>query len=142
MRKLLFLICFFFSISANSNDFTQPLAIKSHKTGEIHQFLVKIAKNSQEKQKGLMFVKNLPDNYGMIFEFEKEQMINMWMKNTKIPLDMIFIDDEKKIIHIQHSTVPESLEIISSKFPALKILEINGGLAKKLSIKVSDEIVF
>ena len=64
----------------------------------------------------------------------------MWMKNTKIPLDMIFIDKNNKIISISKEAVPESLEVISSEFKVMKVLEINGGLCDKFGIAVGDYI--
>ncbi len=109
--------------------------------GNHQDFLVNIAKNEQERERGLMWVKSLPKNYGMIFEFENEQMVYMWMKNTKIPLDMIFIDQNGKITNIKHQAEPESLEIISSIDPIKKVLEINGGLADQLGIEVGDLVV-
>ncbi len=107
----------------------------------INNFLVKIAKTDKEREQGLMSVENLPQNYGMVFEFENEQMAYMWMKNTKIILDIIFINRKGKIINIKHRAQPESLEVISSIKPAAKVLEINGGLAEKLGIKIGDLVV-
>ena len=102
---------------------------KSHK---INNFLVKIAKNNSDRERGLMGVEKLSKNYGMVFEFDNEKMIFMWMKDTKIPLDMIFFNKKGQITHIHHQAQPESLEIISSKYPASRVLEINAGLAKEL----------
>jgi len=104
----------------------------------INNFLVKTAKTDKDRENGLMLVKKLPENYGMIFEFTGEQMVYMWMKNTKIPLDMLFINREGKIINIKQHAQPESLEVISSISPVAKVLEINGGLAEKLGIEIGD----
>lgn len=130
------------SQAADDKNYNVKLQIINNQSGIINNFLVKIAKTDSERKKGLMRVKNLPQNYGMIFEFGSEQMVYMWMKNTKIPLDMLFIDKENKITHIEHQAKPESLEIISSVNPAIKVLEINGGLAAKLGIEVGDKVVF
>ena len=89
-----------------------------------------------------MFVDNFPNNRGMLFEFKEEQIVNMWMKDTLIPLDMLFIDKDKKIVNIKHEAQIKSLEIISSIQPVTKVLEINGGLAKKLEIAVGDQIEY
>jgi len=104
------------------------------------EFMVAIAKNQKEKEQGLMFVTDLPDNYGMVFLFEKEQVINMWMRNTKISLDMLFIDKNNKIVAIKHSTTPESLDLISSEHKITKVLEINGGLSKSLGIEIGNSV--
>lgn len=76
----------------------------------------------------------------MIFIFESPRIINMWMKNTYIPLDMIFIDENNQIIKIEKNTTPHSLEIISSDKKAIKVLEINAGLSDKFDIKIGNKI--
>jgi uncharacterized membrane protein (UPF0127 family) len=126
----------------DDKNYNAKLQIINSQGNKINDFLVRIASNDKERQNGLMWVKNLPQNYGMIFEFENEQMVYMWMKNTKIPLDMIFIGKDGKIIHINHNAQPESLEIISSMKPAAKVLEINGGLAEKLGIGIGDMVKY
>jgi uncharacterized membrane protein (UPF0127 family) len=118
------------------------LQIINDKQDAIGNFLVKSAKSPKERENGLMWITNLPQNYGMIFEFKDEQMVYMWMKNTKIPLDMIFIDQNNKITHITHQAKPESLEIISSQNPVMKVLEINGGLTDELGIEVGDLVKY
>jgi hypothetical protein len=128
------------SNAADDKNYNVKLQIINDKNNNTNNFLVKVVKKKSDQEKGLMWVKNLPKNYGMLFEFENEEIIYMWMKNTKIPLDMIFIDKANKIIKISHNTKADSLEIISSKKPALKVLEINGGLAKKLEITIGDRI--
>jgi uncharacterized membrane protein (UPF0127 family) len=102
----------------------------------VAEFMIKIAKTIHDRQTGLMFVTELPENQGMIFENEREQQTGMWMKNTKISLDMIFIDKNNKIVAIKSRAVPESLDIISTDAKVLKVLEINGGLSEKLGIKI------
>ncbi len=81
----------------------------------------------------------LPINHGMIFDFKKEQIATMWMKNTRIPLDMIFIDKDHHIVNIE-TAKPYSLDLISSKAEVVKVLEINAGLAKKFGIKPQDKV--
>ncbi len=126
----------------DDKNYNAKLQIINSQGNKINDFLVNIASTDKERQNGLMWVKNLPQNYGMIFEFENEQMIYMWMKNTKIPLDMIFIGKDGKVIHINHNSQPESLEIISSMKPAAKVVEINGGLAAKLGIGIGDVVKY
>jgi hypothetical protein len=81
-----------------------------------------------------MHITFLPENLGMLFKNESPKIINMWMKNTKIPLDMIFIDENYNIVNIVSNTTPNSIATISSKQPAIGVLEINAGLANKYKI--------
>ncbi len=108
----------------------------------ITNFKVKIISSLSDKEKGLMFVEDLPRDHGLLFNFEKEVVVNMWMKDTLIALDMIFIDKDSKIVKIAHSTSPLSKKRISSKKKVKMVLEINGSLAKKLNINVGDRIQF
>ncbi len=80
----------------------------------VHVFSVEIADTQAEREKGLMFVKHLPDGQGMLFDFDSEQDIAMWMKNTYIPLDMIFIRGDGRIARIAENTTPLSTAIIPS----------------------------
>ena len=130
------------SESFHDKNYNTNLQIINNKNSHIGNFKVKIVREERDREIGLMFVNSLPVNYGMLFEFEKEQVIHMWMKNTKISLDMIFIDKNNRIIDIKHKTVPESLQIISSVKEAIKVLEINGGLCHKLGIKIGDFIKY
>lgn len=106
----------------------------------ITEFNVAIADNEEKKSYGLMNLDSLPKKNGMIFIFENQEIINMWMKNTRISLDMIFINQNNEIIKIVENTTPYSTEIISSQIKASKILEINAGLVKELKIKIGQKI--
>lgn len=77
---------------------------------------------------------------GMLFLFTENRMVTMWMKNTYIPLDILFIDQKGVIVHIAKSTVPESLDFISSGKPVISALELNAGLTNSLNIQVGDKI--
>jgi len=81
-----------------------------------------------------MYVRKMPDDVGMLFVYEHPTMISMWMKNTYISLDMIFIGEDGRILSIASDTVPHSLATISSGKPAIGILEINAGISKKLGL--------
>lgn len=116
------------------------LQIINQNNEKIALFRVKISNDPESRSKGLMFVKDLPQNYGMLFEFEKEQIINMWMKNTPLSLDMIFIDKNNRIIKIEPQTKPFSTEIISSGNKITKVLEINAKLVESLGIKIGNKI--
>src|SRR5688572_15761329 len=99
-----------------------------------HVFQVWLADNPRRKSQGLMFVRDLPQLRGMLFVHEKPREIGMWMKNTYIPLDMVFIDEHGRIQQIVEQATPHSLDIIRSDKPALAILEIAGGEARRLGI--------
>ena len=134
--------CVIFFTALSSKDYKTNLQIKNPQGKKVNNFLVSIAKDDEQLMKGLMFVTYLPQNYGMIFEFKNEHMVYMWMKNTKIPLDMLFIDKTKTIVSIKNKAEVESLDSISSIKPVTKVLEINGGLAKKLGIAVGDKVEY
>ncbi len=99
-----------------------------------HVFQVWLADSPQRQAQGLMFVRGLPDLRGMLFVHSEPKAISMWMKNTYIPLDMVFIDTHGRIQQIVEQTTPHSLDIIRSKEPASAVLEIAGGEAKRLGL--------
>ena len=97
-------------------------------------FDVWLADSPGRQQQGLMFVRDLPDLRGMLFVHQQPTEIRMWMKNTYIALDMVFIDGHGRIQQIREDAVPHSLDIIRSDKPALAVLEIAGGEAKRLGL--------
>ncbi len=101
---------------------------------------VEIAATDPARQHGLMFRRELPANQGMIFLFDGEQQISMWMKNTYIPLDMVFVGDDWRIVHIARDAEPLSTSIIPSVRPASRVLEIAGGQAEKLGLAAGDTL--
>ena len=100
------------------------------------------AETVQDRTVGLMFQENLPEKGGMIFDFKKNDIVHMWMRNTVLPLDMIFIGETGKIVKIAENTKPFSLDIISSDVPARHVLEVNAGTARKFSIQKGHHVVF
>jgi uncharacterized membrane protein (UPF0127 family) len=109
------------------------------KTG-VHIFSVEIATTSEEKEKGLMYRQELADGKGMLFDFAPEQQISMWMKNTYISLDMIFIRADGRILRIAENTEPESTRIINSGGLARGVLEVPAGTAQKYGIVAGDRV--
>jgi uncharacterized membrane protein (UPF0127 family) len=99
-----------------------------------HVFKVWLADNPQRQAQGLMFVRSLPDLRGMLFVHDEPRPMSMWMKNTYIPLDMVFIDVHGRIQQIVEQATPHSLDLIKSTEPAAAVLEIAGGEAKRLGI--------
>ncbi|WP_296515156.1 DUF192 domain-containing protein [Rhodopseudomonas sp.] len=103
-------------------------------------FSVEMATTEQEKETGLMYRKELADGHGMLFDFSPEQPVTMWMKNTFIPLDMIFIRADGRISRIAEDTVPQSLKTIPSGPPAKGVLEVIAGTARKYGIVPGDRV--
>ena len=116
----------------------QPLEIVT-RTG-VQVFSVEMATTEQEKETGLMYRKELADGKGMLFDFSPEQQVSMWMKNTYISLDMIFIRADGRILRIAENTEPESTRIISSGGLAKGVLEVIAGTAKKYGISPGDRV--
>ncbi len=116
----------------------QPLEIAT-KSG-VQVFSVEMATTEEEKTTGLMYRKELPDGKGMLFDFSPEQQISMWMKNTYIPLDMIFIRADGRILRIAENTEPLSTKIISSGGLAKGVLEVIAGTAQKYGIQPGDRV--
>ena len=116
----------------------QPLEIAT-KSG-VQVFSVEMATTEKEKTEGLMYRKELADGKGMLFDFSPEQQISMWMKNTYISLDMIFIRADGRILRIAENTEPLSTKIISSGGLAKGVLEVIAGTAQKYGIQPGDRV--
>jgi uncharacterized membrane protein (UPF0127 family) len=125
--------------SARAAEF-KTLEIAS-KTG-VHVFAVEIADNDAERAKGLMFRKKLADGHGMLFDFGHDQDVAMWMENTYIPLDMLFIQGDGRVLNIAENTTPLSTRIIPSGGPVLAVLEVIAGTARKFGIAPGDRVAF
>ncbi|MEN0041433.1 MAG: DUF192 domain-containing protein [Pseudomonadota bacterium] len=105
------------------------------------QWRIELADEQPERSRGLMFRQSMKPMTGMLFRFDVERPVTMWMKNTFISLDMLFADASGTIIHIAERTEPQSLDIISSQGPASYVLEINGGEAERLGVTVGQRMV-
>ena len=103
-------------------------------------FTVEIATTVEERKKGLMFRRFLAPQSGMLFDYGEMRKAAMWMKNTWVSLDMLFVDAGGQIVNIAHRTVPHSLKHIRSHGPVRAVLEIKGGLAKRLHLKAGDRL--
>ncbi len=110
------------------------------KSGKTYDFQVEIADTPLQRMKGLQGRHHLAEDAGMLFVFEEPQSIAMWMKDTLIPLDMLFIDTTNRIIKIHTAYTPGSLKSISSSGPVSAVLELNAGIAKKYGISIGDSI--
>ncbi|PAC26182.1 hypothetical protein BWI92_26315 [Flectobacillus sp. BAB-3569] len=103
---------------------------------------IEIADNDAETTQGLMYRKSMPDTCGMLFVFPDSQERSFWMKNTFIPLDLLFINSNKEVITIQPNRPPFSEEAIPSYKPAQYVLEVNAGFCQRNGIKQGDKISF
>jgi uncharacterized protein len=130
-------LCAFSGFGARAANFeTLEIATKSG----VQVFSVERATTEEEKTTGLMYRKELADGKGMLFDFSPEQQVSMWMKNTYIPLDMIFIRADGRILRIAENTEPLSTKIISSGGLAKGVLEVIAGTAKKYGIAPGDRV--
>lgn len=109
------------------------------KTG-VHVFSVEIADTEPEREKGLMYRKRLPDGHGMLFDFHQDQQVGFWMKNTYIPLDMIFIRGDGRIVSIARDAEPLSEKVIYSAAPVRAVLEVKAGTVARLGIAPGDRV--
>lgn len=107
----------------------------------IRQLNIEIADNDYERETGLMYRTKLEENQGMLFVFPKEEPRGFYMKNTHIPLDLIFMDSDKQIVSITRNAEPGKLETIPSGAPAQYVLEVKAGLAAQWGLKVGDKIL-
>ncbi|MEP6786601.1 MAG: DUF192 domain-containing protein [Sphingomonadales bacterium] len=119
---------------------TVPLTISSGKRQ--YAFKVEVARTAAEQSRGLMFRTRLGADRGMIFPMNPSRFASFWMKNTLIPLDMIFIRSDGTIANIAARAVPHSLEPVSSVEPVAAVLEIEGGRAAKLGLKPGDRVAW
>lgn len=111
--------------------------------GDAHAFMLEVAKDAVDIQIGLMYRKHMPDDHGMIFLMGKPaKEVSFWMKNTLIPLDMLFVDDAGRIAHIHPNAIPQDLTAIPSRVPVVAVIELNGGMAAKRGISVGDKVVY
>ncbi|MDA0901955.1 MAG: DUF192 domain-containing protein [Proteobacteria bacterium] len=126
--------------AAQDKNYNVKLQIINANGEEVTSFMTKIASDRKTRSKGLMFIESLPKNHAMLFEFPKEDLHVMWMKNTNIPLDMIYINQNNEIVDIKYNTTPRSEEFLHPKYKVKRILEINGGLSQQLGINVGHRI--
>jgi uncharacterized membrane protein (UPF0127 family) len=119
---------------------TEPLTIIGD-DGKSHVFTVEVAQTTQQQDTGLMFRPTVPADTGMLFPWPQPQVSDMWMKNTIVPLDMVFIGADGTIKAIAENTVPYSLRDISSGVPVLATLELQAGITASEDISVGDKVI-
>jgi uncharacterized protein len=107
-----------------------------------HRFTVELAETPAQMEQGLMFRRNLAPDAGMLFDFKQPTVATMWMHNTLIPLDMLFVDQHGRIVNIAERAVPESDATIAAAAPVRAVIELNGGTAERLGIKSGDRVLY
>jgi uncharacterized protein len=133
--KRLFLLCLLFFVHP---ALAEPLTIHTAKGDAT--FEVEIAHTAEAQRDGLMFRKHLAPNAGMLFAYTPPHIVSMWMKNTLIPLDMLFIAEDGIIVHIAENAIPRDETVISSRYNVSYVLEVNGGTVKRQGIAIGDRI--
>ncbi len=135
-------LCFLLAaLPAFAQSQTRRELLVQGRDGASHAFAVEIAATDAERAKGLMFRRELAVNAGMLFDFATPQPVTMWMKNTLLPLDMLFVAEDGRVVNIAERTVPGSLAAISSDEPVRFVIEINGGTASRLRLRAGDRVV-
>jgi uncharacterized membrane protein (UPF0127 family) len=117
----------------------ETLSIATH-GGQKQTFRVEVARNDADRAQGLMFRRSMPADQGMLFDFARVELVSMWMQNTYLPLDMLFIRPDGTIARIAANTEPLSTRTIPSGEPVLAVLELNAGTAARLGIKPGDRV--
>jgi uncharacterized membrane protein (UPF0127 family) len=142
LRKLQFaflIIGFFSSVGVIYAQALEALSIVSA-GGQRQTFQVEVARNEADRAQGLMFRRSMPANHGMLFDFGRVEPVAMWMQNTYLPLDMLFVRPDGTIARIAANTEPLSTRTIPSGEPVLAVLELNAGTTGRLGIKAGDRI--
>lgn len=106
----------------------------------VHELTVELAVDADQREQGLMFRRSMAPDHGMLFDFGETRRVMMWMKNTYLPLDMLFIDSKGVVRTIREDAVPHSEAIIDSGEPVAFVLELNAGTVRRLRIKTGDRL--
>jgi uncharacterized membrane protein (UPF0127 family) len=109
-------------------------------SGKTHVFRAWVADTPESRARGLMYVRELPPGRGMLFLFEAPHFASFWMKNTYIPLDLLFVSADGRIVNIVENATPLSLAPMESVAPVTAVLEVAGGTAARLSLRVGDGV--
>lgn len=149
-RRLLFAVLAVLALG--STGFAQPLNVQQRITfptaeltiessGKRHKFNIEFADTDERRALGLMYRTTLAADAGMLFDFKVDQPVAMWMRNTRLPLDMLFITRDGRVANIAQRTVPFSETSIYSSGPVRGVLELNGGTAERLGLKPGDRVL-
>lgn len=139
-RALAFLFAFLLAAPAGALEKFEKSTLSIVTAKGTHDFTVELAISPTQQSQGLMYRRRMAPDAGMLFVYSRPQPASFWMKNTFIPLDMIFIGADGKIVNIKQRTVPQSLAPVRSKGDVLGVLELNGGTSSRLGIKAGDRV--
>ena len=142
MKSMLALLVLLWSCAAGAQDdlddldtaFAKDVLVIRASEHACYRLDIYIAANDEQRRRGLMHVRRLPDTTGMLFVYPYEARLSMWMKNTFIPLDILFIRADRTVSSVAYDTEPQSLQSIAALEPVRYVLELNAGVAEKLSI--------
>ena len=148
MKKALVLLGILFATAtmAAAQDNVEPIDFGPMETLVIeskdgsHTFNIEVADTLKEQARGLMYRETMPEDQGMLFEFEEPKIATIWMKNTPLPLDILFVRSNGKILKIEHLAKPYSLRSASSEAVVAAVVELNGGRARELGIMPGDVV--
>jgi uncharacterized membrane protein (UPF0127 family) len=136
------------AIAASLFPFSGGAQLQSFGTSELtivsttgpHRFTVEVAQTPEQMEQGLMFRRTMPPDAGMLFIYNTPTVATMWMRNTLIPLDMLFVDGQGRIVNIHQRAVPQTLDVIAAGAPVRAVIELNGGTAARLGIAPGDRV--
>ncbi|WP_420405080.1 DUF192 domain-containing protein [Nisaea sp.] len=111
-----------------------------HSAEDTHVFSVELADTPEARARGLMFRRELAEDAGMLFIYPGKSRVSMWMKNTYVSLDMLFLDRDGTVLHIAERTVPHSTKVISSRFRVKAVLEVVAGTVARLGLRKGDRV--
>jgi hypothetical protein len=145
-RRMLLLSCA--AMIASLIVFAAGAQLQSFATSELtivsatgpHRFTVEVAETPAQMEQGLMFRRNMAPDAGMLFDYRTPTVATMWMRNTFIPLDMLFVDAQGRVVNIRERAVPQSLDVIAAAAPVRAVIELNGGTAARLGIAPGDHV--
>ncbi|PPR79572.1 MAG: hypothetical protein CFH01_00318 [Alphaproteobacteria bacterium MarineAlpha2_Bin1] len=149
--RLLLVLAFFNNTSSSYSQelekqdtiyFNKSMVFIFNENNKIAEFTIELVNTKEKRERGLMYRKALNKNAGMLFDFKNSKKVSFWMKNTYIPLDIIFIDRRGYIVKTHENAVPHSIKSIDSEFLVRYVLEINAGLIDKFNINIGDKVVY
>ena len=129
-------------VTSLDGNFDRDTLIIESDDGHRHEFDIYLATDFDQQRRGLMFVREMPENMGMLFVYEDSEMHSMWMKNTYISLDMVFARQDGTVSSVIHGTQPLSLDSQASVEPVNYVLELNAGTARRLNIGQKSRIIW
>ena len=141
MKAILALVpAFLVGIAASASADAPLQRLEIDTASGAHVFKVELMSTDAEREHGLMFRKSLARDHGMLFDFHQQQPVVFWMKDTLIPLDMIFVAQNGRVVSIKHDAKPMDETLINSGAPTLGVIEVNAGVADAIGLKVGDEV--